>query len=453
VKHSFVILLIAVLSFAPQVALSENIVIPANTNPAPGSNTAPAADAPTAGGGAAPASSAAIQASMEAAKAKGEGVAGETQALQDAEASKKKLTEGTKGCNEASEAAKNACVESLSPFLQAAMQGLTAAMAAQQGAAGASGQCQQAQQAQQPAQQNMQKFNADCGAKKTACETKCGSAAKDADTVSTATCKADTEKVQPEIKKKAALAKCIEVAGKNKTANEESKAACAKLSQSQAAGMAGIGELLKGLMKSQSCQQEVAVDCTKTPTAAGCPQALDCNKPENDANPRCICDKNPRAPGCGGTNTAAGTTDPIRDVNAGTNDPGGGTTSPGSDGTPNSFGDSPTAAAPAAGGGGGGSSGGGSLGKGGEATEKGEKPKGVETNVLAEGGGSGGSMTSNGSVAPDEPMGKYSEFLPKDDKRNPAALSDQVSGAAGLSNWEKVRKRYTESRPTLIRPN
>jgi hypothetical protein len=431
VKHSFVILLVSAFLFTPPFVFANG----------EGPAAAPATAAGTAG--AAP---------IEAAKSEGKGALAEAEALQEAEASKKKLTQGTTACSEAAEAAKNACVESLSPYLQAAMQGLTAAMGAQQGAAGASGQCQQAQQAQQPAQQNMQKFNADCGAKKTACETKCGSAAKDADMVSTATCKADTQKL-PEPKKAIALPKCVQAATKNKAANEKGKSACSGLAANQAAGMAGIGELLKGLMKSQSCQQEVAVDCTKTPTAAGCPQALDCNKPENDANPRCICDKNPRAPGCGGTNTAAGTTDPIRDVNSGSNDPGGGTTSPGSDGTPNSFADSTKAAAPAAGGSGGGSSGGGSLGKAGEATEKGEKPKGVETNVLTEGGGSGGSMTSNGSVAPDEPMGKYSEYLPKDNKRNPAALKDQVSGAAGLSNWEKVRKRYTESRPSLIRSN
>ncbi|MBX2995549.1 MAG: hypothetical protein KF681_12030 [Bdellovibrionaceae bacterium] len=379
----------------------------------------------------------------------------ENKQLTEAEASKSKLTEGTKGCEEAITAAKTACVEDFSPFLQAAMQGLTAAMAAQQGAAGASGQCQQAQQAQQPAQQNMQKYNADCAAKKTACEQKCGQAATGADTVSTSTCEADAKKSAPtdQAKQQMIKAKCTKAAQANKQANEQGKASCAKLSQNQAGGMAGIGELLKGLMKSGQCQQEVAVDCSKNPTAQGCPQALDCNKAENAANPRCICEKNPRAPGCGGQAESAPITDPTRDDNQTTGANDGSLGSP-TDGTPAKYGsDSPAAGGglPASPGGGGG---GGGLGKGGELADKGEKPKGIDTNVLGEGGGGGGgaSATSNGLAASDDPTGKYGKYLPEDPARKPTALADQVSGAAGLSNWEKIRKRYSENRPSLLRP-
>lgn len=454
-KHSFVLflslLVVSLSAFHARIAFA-----------AVGEGAAAAAGSPTTAGGApvtaneggAPAGGAGTAglAGAEAAQGEGKSALAEAEALQEAEASKTQLVKGTKECDAAVDAAKNACVESLSPFLQMAMQGLTAAMAAQQGAAGASGQCQQAQQAQQPAQQNMQKFNADCGTKKTACEQKCGQASTGADTVTSTTCEADAKKAGP-AKQQMISAQCKKAAASNKKANEKGKAACAAFSQNQAAGMAGIGELLKGLMKSGQCQQQVAVDCTKTPTAQGCPQALDCNKPENAANPRCICEKNPRAPGCGGQAESAPITDPTRDdtqSTAGAND--GALGSP-TDATPAQYGsDSADAKAglPASPGGGGG---GGGLGKGGDSAEKGEKPKTVDTNVLAEGGGGGGaSATSNGLTPSEEGGGKYSKYLPEDPARKPTALADQVSGAAGLSNWEKIRKRYSENRPSLLRP-
>lgn len=395
-----------------------------------------------------PASGTAGLAATQGAITQGESALKQAETLQQLDASKQKLTEGTKGCDTAVDAAKNACVESLSPFLQAAITGLTAAMAAQQGSTGTGSQCQSAQQAQQPAQQNMQSYNADCTKKKTECEQKCSQASQGADTVNTATCKADAEKIKNETQKKLRLTECQKAAQANKAANDKGKSACSSLSQNQSAGMAGIASLLSGLMKSASCQEEVAVDCVATPTATGCPQALDCNLEANAANPTCLCQKNPRLAGCGADAVSSTTSDPTN--TASTNDEASTSAlSNATDATPASYSSNGT------GGGGGsvpGSSGGGaaSMKSAADPAEKSIKPKSNEVNVLEGGGGGGSSATANGHAANDDAgMGKYSEYLPQEKK---TILADQVSGAAGLSNWEKVRRRYSENRSKLIVP-
>lgn len=394
-----------------------------------------------------PASGTAGLAATQGALAQGESALKQAETLQQLDTSKQKLTEGTKGCDAAVEAAKNACVESLSPFLQAAITGLTAAMAAQNGATGTGSQCQTAQQAQQPAQQNVQNYNADCTKKKTECEQKCSQASQGADTVNTAACKADTEKIKDEAQKKLRLTECQKVAQANKAANDKGKSACSSLSQNQSAGMAGLASLLTGLMKSASCQTEVAVDCVATPTATGCPQALDCNLETNAANPTCLCQKNPRLAGCGADAVSSTTSDPTSTTTADDAGSGSALASP-TDTTPATSGsDSPSGAGLGTSSSGAGS---GALKGVSDTPEKTAKPKSAEIAVLEGSAGAGASATSTGSPAPeDSGLGKYKEYLPQEKK---TVLADQVSGAAGLSNWEKVRRRYSENRNKLLVP-
>ena len=117
----------------------------------------------------------------------------------------------------------------------------------------------------------------------------------------------------------------------------------------------------------------------------------------------------------------------------------------------------------AAGGAGGGSGGaGGGIdggGKGGEKTADGKVSKGLNTNILSGmdgGGGGGGGSRGGGRVDPS--LSAYQAYMPggaKDPSRGVASKTfgnGQVTASGSKSNWEKVRERYRENKPTLAGP-
>ncbi|MEZ0392474.1 MAG: hypothetical protein ACAH59_09675, partial [Pseudobdellovibrionaceae bacterium] len=128
---------------------------------------------------------------------------------------------------------------------------------------------------------------------------------------------------------------------------------------------------------------------------------------------------------------------------------------------------SPTGGAPkptAGGGSGSGSAGsgggGGGLGSGNSAAGKngaadGKETKALNPNILSgfDGGGGGGGSRGGGGGRPDSPYGAYMPGGSKDPSRNIASKTfgnGQVTGAGSKSNWEKVRERYVDNKPTLM---
>lgn len=369
-----------------------------------------------------------------------------TEALQQLEASKKSLEGANEKCNKAAEAAKSACVESMSPILGATMKLLTAAMQSQQGSAGANGNCSAANNAQQQGKDGLSKYTADCNAKKSACTSACKSAESSAETVSTATCKTDALKIPDKTQQAMRMKQCQEAANSTKSASSSTRESCESLGKNSAAGAAGIAEMLAGLMQSQACKDQTGEDCQKNPNSEKC--KLDCNLAANAANPKCICEKNPRAGGCGG-DTSVADSDQSKEKDI----PGGGSPGPGAgldsqNSNPNSSSDGGGGNAPYAPGGG---AGGGSLGKG--SPEQGsEKKKSVDTNILGGDYGGSSATTSGHGGYSDEENGKYSAYLPKKKgDRDPSSTDkNQVTSAFGPSIWEKVNRGYREKASSLI---
>lgn len=387
---------------------------------------------------------------------------GTDQAKQGTPTTAQSLKEAAEACKVAQDNAQNNCLESKSQNLQAAMAILTGMLGMLAGMSGSQDQCAQAGNANQQAAQPAQQHNAACTSARSACNTKCGESSSKAGSA--------TSQCQSEAKEKAKgnptleqqyVQKCTEAAQKVKKAADGGKSNCQALGQNQAAGMAALAGLMKNLSQAGQCQEQVAQeDCTKNPNQPSCmkDQVIDCNKVEHAQNPKCICEKNPRAAGCPGANTAvtSPTTNPYKDNPTGLD---GGPTSPldpGTDDTP-TFGGGPGSAGggglPAGGSAGGGGGRGGAAG--GDAAKTGTDGKKLDTNILGDsgggGGGRGGGFSGSGSG---DPYGKYAAYLPKkDDGRGVAGkLADptQISGSNGLSNWEKVRIRYKENRGSLI---
>lgn len=188
--------------------------------------------------------------------------------------------------------------------------------------------------------------------------------------------------------------------------------------------------------------------------------ALDCNLPENQENPTCICKNNPRNAACAktlaaGVALAAGGNDVHTQKSTGSGAaPGGG--SSGFDGPSGSLDGNSLPGAPM---GGGGSGLGGSAGGGGGANaDGGAAQKRLNANIYNgfEGGSGGGSARlsfANSSESDTEAATRLRKYMPA--QKGEAAVGQslfdtaQVTGK-GKSNWEKIRQRYNDNRQNLI---
>jgi hypothetical protein len=306
-------------------------------------------------------------------------------------------------------------------------------------------------------QKAMTAYNGACGALKAVCVSKCSAGKEKAQALATSKCTSNAEKLADATQRQQEIEKCKSNALAASTALTQAHAACNDYQKNLVAGGAALGGILANMMNSNKCQDQVATtNCTSNPTAAGCKKALNCNVAENAAHPQCICEKNPRAPGCSGSGMSSDATGTSSNFATPNDSPAGPTLGSQEANDAPQFGDTGSENSPAklpASPGGGGS---------GELSSKNagtDNPRvgtgtGLRTDVLGGDQGGGGSFSSRGGGY-DDGTGKYGAYLPKnsDGARGLAGkLSDtgQVTGSTGPSNWEKVRMRYTDNKQSLL---
>ncbi len=197
---------------------------------------------------------------------------------------------------------------------------------------------------------------------------------------------------------------------------------------------------------------------------------MDCAKPENADKPICICKANPRMKGCEGVSTTLATNSTLGAGGAGGLS--------GSRGPSGNLINAPTAATNAAGfpdslkkgngsdgGGGSGSGGGGASGGGltGGPSGSSEKASGSGSGLgkdaanISGGSDSGGGGGFHGGFGGGYTSPDYQNQLRKFAAKNGIGAkiagngwTEQVTGGGGKSNFEKVKARYQENKPTLL---
>jgi hypothetical protein len=243
---------------------------------------------------------------------------------------------------------------------------------------------------------------------------------------------------------------------------------CGNFKLTLAAGAVGAVALLKTALTANKCSN--ALDCNQPANYTNPTCAANCSLAQNASSQACICQANPTAAGCSAYN--AGTT------SAGMGTVGGGVGSvgtlsnnstaglgalPGANPTPGPGNSQASGLAGADGGSkGGGGSGGGGGGTGAGAAGA-QKAAGSEKGAsdiyggLLGGGGSAGRAGSGydsaGGAGGGGFGGKYAKFLPTKAGvagRGAASTGNELTGAGGKTNWEKVRSTYTDLNSTLL---
>jgi hypothetical protein len=241
--------------------------------------------------------------------------------------------------------------------------------------------------------------------------------------------------------------------------------------------IASAGVTLLGML-AQTGLQKTCGDATTTldckdeknkadPKCATAAMKVDCSLEANVNTTGCICERNPNLKGCPQASGLSGPSAPNFNGTVTNNDnlptPKPPTLTAGPEapgiGAPSS-GSSPGSSGLAAGGGGGGSGGGGGFGTGNSAKAGSAdgKTKALNTNILSgyDGGGGGGGGSRGGSGRGDDSA--YKAYLPggaKDPSRGLASKTfgnGEVTAAGSKSNWEKVRERYQDNKPSLMGP-
>lgn len=225
------------------------------------------------------------------------------------------------------------------------------------------------------------------------------------------------------------------------------------------AALGGLA-MLKSMATANKCE-----DDTKSSTAAATPTPVDCTIAANKQNNMtCICQDAPRTPGCNNgldSATVAKNGDALRAASSGSYTPGTTGSNTGIDGgtgdgtdlsskSPDGGGGGSLPGAPSGGGGGLGGSGGGFGGGAGGAEAK--KASGLNANILGgEGGGGGGGSWGGYGYDKDPALRQYLPGGAKDPAAMAgAAVSKQVTSQGGKSNWEKVKERYRDNKPSLL---
>lgn len=248
--------------------------------------------------------------------------------------------------------------------------------------------------------------------------------------------------------------------GKDTTTVSSNLQTCKDFSgQLMSAGI-GLAGMIKSFGESNKCDTNLAATPGATPVAN-----VDCSLPANQNLTQCICELNPRTVGCAtGLNNAANAKS-ADGLNASSLAPG---TSVGAQDPSLSGGGGSDATIAAAeksgsgsGGGGagapsGGSAGmeGGSGGSGGPDSAKQKAGSSLNAAILGGEGGGGGGGGGWGSGEGSAEEAAMRQYLPGGEK-DPAGLAGQVAAKevtseGGKSNWEKVRERYRDNKPTLL---
>jgi hypothetical protein len=247
------------------------------------------------------------------------------------------------------------------------------------------------------------------------------------------------------------------------------QASCQKYTTHLAGAALGIGQMLISMGNSKECADKTSSEekskCAQNPNL---PECVNCSQEQYFQHPTCICAQNPRSPGCQQAQNDLITKPNQQMVPSSTADSNGaaGATTFGSgdhrdslmgSGGGSSFGNAAGFGSGDGGAfGGGGGAGGASAAKGADGT-LGGAGKGLNSNVISGeggGGGGGGGYRAN-NAASDNP---YNRFLPAMNSnssgnttdRKTASVQSQITGSNGLSNFEKVKRRYLDNKSTLL---
>ena len=238
---------------------------------------------------------------------------------------------------------------------------------------------------------------------------------------------------------------------------------CGSYKVGLAIGAAGALEFLKTAMTANNCSNKL--DCTNPINYTNAACTANCSLAQNQNSPACVCQVNPNAAGCTaaysasstslGNGTVGGLGNPVTTAaikaKGALNESG-----PLVPGTGGASAPSTAGAGSGSGGGGGGSSGQASAGGGSPShatgADKASSPSDLYAGLMSAGGsvartGGGYGNDSDGSGGAGS---KYSMFMPnKANARTPAA-SSELTGSGGQTNWQKVRRTYTDLNTTLI---
>ncbi len=245
--------------------------------------------------------------------------------------------------------------------------------------------------------------------------------------------------------------------GKDYKAVAKKQETCKGYAKELASAGVGMIGVLKSFGQGNKCENQTTNVATET--------NVDCTVPANKQNNmQCICQDSPRTPGCNNgldSVAAAKSGDTLRGVDPGSYTPGGGSAGNfgidgGTDGmdlsskSPDGGGSLP--GAPSGGGSGLGGSGGGFGGGGAGDGAQAKRAGGLNTNILGgEGGGGGGGSWGGSNYDRDTALRQYLPGGAKDPAAMAgAALSKQVTSQGGRSNWEKVKDRYRDNKPSLL---
>jgi hypothetical protein len=272
-------------------------------------------------------------------------------------------------------------------------------------------------------------------------------------------CKSSCKKTQQGASKCAGVpiddqAACNADAQQNQKFGQDQEKSCGAQDQNAAAFMQAAMQAAMTAMQMAKCKKDSELDCSKPENAeqekCGGKKPLDCSKPEGAKDPKCICQMNPRNPGCPGSenaNDVANAAKIKKDRSSSSTPDSPSSSDSGTDATPSKPGSSGGLPfAPGGGGGGGG-------GKGADSAKGPELGgvKGMSADVLAGdyGGGGGGAKAVGGGYPDGDPRG---QALAKAKKAMERRLASQGSwtGANGRSNWEKIKDRYRDNRPSLL---
>lgn len=375
--------------------------------------------------------------------------------------------ETSKSCVSKHDIAAKACLENLSPNIQDGVAALNT-LASVLGMTGVQDNCSGFSNAMDVAKKAMTAYTGACGAAKGFCGSSCSSADKSLAAIKNA--KSDCTPVDPINNPNACQTynQTFEAlktesakdanAGDQKSVEAKKKLCTQKYAQLLTSALAGIASMLNGMKQGDQCKKESEAETPKTDTAA----VEKCKDPKNDADPECICLKNPLTAGCSNglkSPTNAGELGTGQTDKTNVSSSSGGPSLPSDpggiqQGTPGE--NSASSGLPGAPGGGGAGLGGSSGGGAGAPTGNGQDTvkKGLNANILsgAGGGGGGGWGAFGGGGGSD----KYRQYLPggaKDPNRNIAgqqSWKNEVTGQGGKSNWEKVKDRYRDNKNTLL---
>jgi hypothetical protein len=346
------------------------------------------------------------------------------------------------------------CRENTNPEIVKALPIIQAALSALGG--GVNDACSSFANAMDIANKALLAYQGTCAAAKATCQFSCSSAEKTLNATQKIV-QGQTEQQQPNKKQiLESIGEDLDPKTKNSVANHYET--CGGYATQLASAFIGAIGVLRSAGQSNKCDKQTSVTPTPTP--------IDCTIEANKALQYCICKASPRTVGCdsnldnsanaksasrvGSAVGTAGTTNSKGASDLGT---GGDTFAGGSGGG----GDGSGGSAPGAPVGGGAGIDGGGVGGGGPGGGAEKKSSSLNTNILGgeSGGGGGGGWGGHGSGSEGNGRG-LRQYLPGGQK-DPTALAGagkvapkDVTSQGGKSNWEKVRDRYRDNKPSLI---